>query len=75
MINLFNMDCMVKMSEYPDKYFDLAIVDPPYNIDINMNMGLKKGQRKRHIVKQWDKNATPHTYFIELQRVSKDQII
>ena len=32
---------MTVMAEYPDKYFDLAIVDPPYGIDINMNMGRK----------------------------------
>lgn len=35
------MDCMQGMKEFPDKYFDLAIVDPPYGLDIaNMNMGL-----------------------------------
>ena len=27
---LYNMDCMVALKEYPDNYFDLAIVDPPY---------------------------------------------
>ena len=26
----YNMDCMVGMKEFPDKFFDLAIVDPPY---------------------------------------------
>lgn len=26
----YNMDCMKAMAEYPDNYFDLAIVDPPY---------------------------------------------
>lgn len=37
----YNMDCMQGMKEFPDKYFDLAIVDPPYGLDIaNMNMGL-----------------------------------
>ena len=30
----YNMDCMKGMKEFPDKYFDLAIVDPPYGIDI-----------------------------------------
>ena len=33
-----NIDCMVGMSRYPDKYFELEIVDPPYGIEINMNM-------------------------------------
>ena len=26
----YNMDCMDGMKEFPDKYFDLAIVDPVY---------------------------------------------
>ena len=37
-----NEDCMEGMARYPDKYFDLAIVDPPYGININMNAGRKK---------------------------------
>jgi len=35
MINLYNMDCMTEMRHMPDKAFDLAIVDPPYNIGVN----------------------------------------
>jgi DNA modification methylase len=36
----YNMDCMQGMKEFPDKYFDLAIVDPPYGIDIgNATLG------------------------------------
>ncbi len=35
-----NEDCMIMMSRYPDKFFDLAIVDPPYGIGADlMNMG------------------------------------
>lgn len=30
----YNMDCMEGMKQFPDKYFDLAIVDPPYGINI-----------------------------------------
>lgn len=72
---VFNEDCMAVMARYPDKYFDLAVVDPPYGIDINMNMGRKKGKRKKHDDKHWD-NATPNDkYFKELFRVSKNQII
>ena len=37
----YNMDCMDGMKEFPDKYFDLAIVDPPYGIDINKSGRLK----------------------------------
>ena len=39
MVELFNIDCVVKMAEYPDKYFDLAIVDPPYGIGIGTSVG------------------------------------
>ena len=36
-----NEDCIEGMARYSDKYFDLAIVDPPYGIDLaNMNMGI-----------------------------------
>ena len=33
----YNMDCMAGMKEFPDQYFDLAIVDPPYGISIGAN--------------------------------------
>ena len=37
---VFNEDCMIIMAKYPDKYFDIAIVDPPYGINAaNMQMG------------------------------------
>jgi site-specific DNA-methyltransferase (adenine-specific) len=74
-----NEDCMIGMARYPDKWFNLAIVDPPYGI----GMGKKKTIGKRGktysatIYKQsdWD-NAIPSLeYFIELQRVSINQII
>ena len=75
MIELLNCDCMEYMATLPDKYFDLAIVDPPYGISINMNMGRKKGEAKKHIEKKWDDLPPPNTYFNELQRISKNQII
>lgn len=71
----YNMDCMQGMKEFPDNYFDLAIVDPPYGINVNMNMGLKKGQAKKHTKKDWDKSIPDDSYFKELFRVSKNQII
>ena len=74
-ITITNEDNMELMKRYPDNYFDLAIVDPPYGIKINMNMGRKKGQPKLHEDKDWD-NAIPNDeYFDELVRVSKNQII
>lgn len=75
MIEITNEDNMVLMARYPDKYFDLAIVDPPYGILINMNMGRKKGQIKKHKDKDWDSGIPSHEYFDELFRVSKHQII
>ncbi len=68
-------DCMDYLPDFPDKYFDLAIVDPPYGINVNMNIGLKKGQKKKREQKQWDKCAPNKGYFDELFRVSKQQII
>lgn len=72
---LYNMDCMDGMKQFPDKYFELAIVDPPYGININMNMGRKKGQPKQHKEKDWDNKTPSKEYFDELFRVSKHQII
>lgn len=66
-------DCMALMARYPDKHFDLAIVDPPYGIDAG-----KKHTGKGWVVresKDWDKSGPGADYFCELYRVSKDQII
>jgi site-specific DNA-methyltransferase (adenine-specific) len=68
-----NVDCMIGMAEYPDKYFDLAVVDPPYGIDRNaMNMGNSVFNKDD---KLWDKSIPDILYFNELFRVSKNQII
>jgi site-specific DNA-methyltransferase (adenine-specific) len=76
-ITLTNECNMELMARYPDKYFDLAIVDPPYGIGYD---GAKKtsgshGGRKAHDFKGWDKAIPPKEYFSELFRVSKNQII
>ena len=63
------------MREMPDKAFSLAIVDPPYGININMNMGRRKGQKKKHTDKGWDKSIPDKEYFDELMRVSVSQIV
>ena len=72
MIEIFNEDCMDLMKRYPDDYFDLAIVDPPYGININKSgrLGHYGGKGKR-----WDEKAPEKDYFVELERVSKNQII
>ena len=68
----YNMDCMAGMAQFPDKHFDLAIVDPPYGIDINSSgrLGHYGGKGKR-----WDNQTPDDAYFAELKRVSQNQII
>ena len=76
MIEYFNEDCMIGMARYPDKYFDLAIVDPPYGININHNMGRRKGDKDSPYKKvEWDSLPPQEDYFKELFRVSKNQIV
>jgi len=75
MIELHNIDCMEYLATCEDNAFELAIVDPPYGIDINMNMGRKKGQLKKHDVKGWDKTIPSEEYFKTLFRVSANQIV
>lgn len=67
-----NEDCMEGMARYPDKYFDLAIVDPPYGIDINSSGTHFK---EKYEIKDWDKVTPSDEYFKELKRVSKNQVI
>ena len=69
-----NMDLMAR---YPDNYFDLAIVDPPYGIgaDKAQNSGGEKWGYKKYKATDWDSEIPPAEYFIELQRVSKNQIV
>lgn len=72
---VYLMDCIEGMRQFPDKIFDLAVVDPPYGIGASeMQMG--KGKNKKwEKGKQWD-NETPNSeYWNELFRVSKNQIV
>ena len=67
------MDCMEFIKDVPDKFYDLAIVDPPYGIDRNsMNMGNSVFNQDD---KKWDKETPSSEFFTELFRVSKNQII
>jgi site-specific DNA-methyltransferase (adenine-specific) len=79
---VYLIDCMEFMRDVTDKYYDLAIVDPPYGIDLaNMNMGAGKSKKASKIEnrkwkpKEWDKNTPTKEYFDELFRVSKNQIV
>ncbi len=89
-IELLNIDCMEYMATLEDNAFDLAIVDPPYGIRVNKMSYLfenttmfkqRNGNRlspysskKMYKQKHWD-NIPSDDYFLELLRVSKDQII
>ncbi len=82
----FNLDCMAGMKQFPDKYFALAVVDPPYGIG-------EDGGKNRHgyakqkngskifvpdggyVKKQWDSRPPDKEYFRELFRVSQHQIV
>ncbi len=73
---LVNGDCMEGMKSFPDKYFELAIVDPPYGIGVNHNMGRRKGDRPSNYKPAvWDNKAPEKGYFDELFRISINQII
>ncbi len=89
-IEITNEDNMVLMARYPDKHFDLAIVDPPYGLGFdgevssmtispNMNSERKKRWNGRKVnkyeKKEWDKEIPTKEYWNELFRVSKNQII
>jgi site-specific DNA-methyltransferase (adenine-specific) len=78
-LTITNEDNMQLMARYPDNYFDLAIVDPPYgNIDaIGLNDNKKKGKQatKRKGYHLFENIAPENDYYLELERVSKNQII
>lgn len=69
-IEITNENNLDLMKRYSDKYFDLAIVDPPYGIGISKNP-----VRQMHKKKDWDNEIPSKQYFDELFRVSKNQII
>ena len=83
MIKMLNMDCMEYMKSVPDKYFDLAIVDPPYGIGWDGENSMAENNSKKwsaakktgYEKKEWDSARPTKEYFNALQRVSKNQII
>jgi site-specific DNA-methyltransferase (adenine-specific) len=86
-IKITNEDNMALMARYPDNYFDLAIVDPPYGIGasadsrvggsytVNMGGVKKKVAAKQYAPKDWDFEKPTTEYWNELKRVSKNQIV
>jgi len=89
MITITNEDNMQLMARYPDQYFDLAIVDPPYGINVsklsytqanNRSVKQKNGttlkvKKLGYQHKDWDKEIPSLKYFNEVKRTSKNQII
>lgn len=82
----YNMDCLIGMKEFPDKYFDLAIVDPQYGRkehggkDRSKYVTQKNGTKifvpgNNYENRNWDNEPAGKEYFDELMRVSKHQII
>ena len=74
---VYNMDCMEYMKSVPDKFFELAVVDPPYGLDKKSTHGrgkLKNRCLNRGNIQKWDIRPSKG-YFDELFRVSRNQII
>jgi len=76
-ITITNEDNMELMARYPDKYFDLAIVDPPYGLGKKIYSGGTKGCKFHTLFgeNKWDDEIPKDEYFNELFRISKNQII
>ena len=78
MLTITNEDNMELMARYPDNYFELAIVDPPYGIGedgAKNHSRSKQAKAKKYTPKNWDSSAPNKEYFNELIRVSKNVII
>lgn len=75
----YNADCMEHLKDFPDKFFDLAIVDPPYGINVFRTANETRSARaKSKAYKKYaggDMNAPDPEYFRQLQRISRNQII
>lgn len=75
---VFLQDCVEGMKQYADNYFDLAVVDVPYGINESGQTNKSRGKiakAKDCGNKNWDLTAPDKSYFQELKRVSKNQII
>lgn len=74
--HFYNMDCMEGMKQFPDKYFELAIVDPPYGIGASRGgNGSRSKKYDRSNKNAWDDTPPDGHYWDELFRISQNQII
>jgi site-specific DNA-methyltransferase (adenine-specific) len=79
-MKITNEDNMELMARYPDNYFDLAIVDPPYGLGTKTTDGGSKKNSQTKFMNDirrsnWDNSIPNEKYFNELKRVSKEQIV
>jgi site-specific DNA-methyltransferase (adenine-specific) len=78
-IHLYQMDCNELMAQLPEKYADLAIVDPPYGIGDFTKVGDANFYKKRSEAKygkaHWNNEIPSEEYFDELLRISENRII
>jgi len=75
---IHNCDCMELLKATPDKFYDLAIVDPPYGIgagSVKFKNGSSKSEKNYFKNNDWDTKSPSKEYFDELKRVSKNQVI
>jgi len=75
---LYHGDSLAAMRQMPDNAFDLAIVDPPYKVNMSGGKSPKNGFKSHEHwakMKTWDHTRPGKEYFDELKRVSKNQII
>ena len=79
---VFNEDCMEGMKRYPEKYFDLAVVDPPYGIGRDKGFGGSRGFNgrgnpitSRKYQSEWDSTIPPKEYFDNLLKCSSNTLI
>lgn len=73
---VYNCNCLQYMKTIPDQYFELAIVDPPYGLGKKLTCGGGNHLKFKNdiTINEWDKIPPPY-YFVELFRISKNQII
>lgn len=75
LLDLRRMDCMDLMKDAPDKFYSLAIVDPPYNLRRFQNDRPSSRLDKYGKMRGWNTQKPPPEYWLELFRVSRNQII
>jgi site-specific DNA-methyltransferase (adenine-specific) len=77
-VTLYNCDCVELLSQTPDKYYDVAIVDIPYGMAGKWLSTGKGGftlkPEEIEEMNKWDV-LPPDEYFMELERVTKNRIV